>query len=242
MKTFQTNIKIYNEEKCELFGIMGIFHQLILGLLTFSLLIIKRYFEKPRRPWIIWFYDLLKQIISSFVLYSINIIFSILLSNKHGNNSDLCTIYFMNLFLGCIVGYYITSLYIHLFYYLQKVYKFNIYFNEVYFEEISDNNNIKTFKIKTNIYISELIFWISIQLIWKFILLIFFAYFRLVFIFIGEAFLKPFTNTLIKSLMILCVFPLLFNGFYYWKLDNLIKVKIIKKYAKIKSTTEEEKK
>ena len=25
--------------------------------------------------------------------------------------------------------------------------------------------------------------------------------------------------------MILCFFPLLFNGFYYWKLDSLIKIK-----------------
>ena len=44
MKTFKTSLK-YNEEKCEFFGVLGIIHQLILGLLTFSLLVLKRYLK-----------------------------------------------------------------------------------------------------------------------------------------------------------------------------------------------------
>ncbi len=239
MSSFQRGLKDYNEEKCEFFGILGIFHQLILGVLSFSLLILKRFLEKPRRPWIIWFYDVLKQIISSFVLYSANIIFSYLLSNNK-QNSDLCTIYFMNLFLGCIVGYYITSLYIYLFIYLKKIYNFKIYFNEVYYEEIYMNNT-KTYLIKKKVYISELALWTSIQLIWKFILLILFGFFKQIFIYIGDKCLKPFTNIYIKSFMILCAFPLIFNGFYHWKLDNLIKVKTGKVYTTIKSSSEEEK-
>ena len=102
MKSFQRNFKVQDKERCEFFGVLGVIHQLILGILTFSLLILKRYLEKPRRHWIIWFYDVLKQIISSFFLYSTNIIFSYLLSNKD-ETSEICTIYFMNLFLGCFV-------------------------------------------------------------------------------------------------------------------------------------------
>ena len=241
MKSFQREIKDYNQEKCEFFTLLGIFHQIILGLISFSLLILKRYLEKPRRDWIIWFYDILKQIISSFVLYSANIIFSYLLANKNGDNSDLCTIYFMNLFFGCIVGYYITSLYLHLFYHLKKKYKFRLYFNEVYYEEFYDSNNIKHYKIKTKVYICELISWTFIQLIWKCILLILFSYFKDVFILIGLQILKPITNLSLKFFMTLCVFPLLFNGFYYWKLDTLIKVKIVPKYVTIKTSNYEEK-
>jgi hypothetical protein len=240
MGSFTRNLKKYNKNKCEFFGLLGIFHQFVLGLLILGLLILKRFFEKPRRPWVIWFFDVSKQIISSVVLYSINIIFSYLLSTKKGN-SDLCTIYFMNLFLGCIVGYYITSLYIHLFFYLRKIYKFNLYINECYFEEIENNNNTKSYQIKTNIYLKELVVWTLIQLIWKFILLILFAFFKQIFIIVGDKCLKPLTNAHIRSLMILCVFPLVFNGFYYWKLDNLIKVKTTKKYVSVKSTFEEEK-
>ena len=239
MKSFQRNLQVYDKEKCEFFGVLGVIHQLILGILTFSLLILKRYLEKPRRHWIIWFYDVIKQMISSFFLYSTNIIFSYLLSNKE-ETSELCTIYFMNLFLGSFVGYYITSLYIHFFYYLKKVYKFELYFNEVYYEEIYIDN-IKTFRLKKCVYITEIVFWTSVQLIWKFILLILFSFFRLVFIYIGEICLQPFTDIHVKSFMILCFFPLLFNGFYYWKLDTLIKVKEGEKGVIIKLGQDEDK-
>ena len=239
MESFQKQPKDNNKEKCEIFGFLGIIHQLILCLLTFSLLLLKRYLEKPRRHLTIWLYDMIKQIISSCVLYSCNIIFSYLLSNNNKEEkSDLCTIYFMNLFLGCIVGYYITSLYIRLFYYINNIYQLNCYFNEVYYE-IYINNDKRSFRIKKSVYISELIFWASVQLIWKFILLIFFSFFKFEFIFFGELCLKPFNNMHIKSFMILCFFPLVFNGFYYWKLDNLIKVKEAKKYVTIKSNEEE---
>ena len=228
MKTFQKDNKLYNKEKCEFFGALGILHQLILGFLTFSLLILKRFLEKPRRHWIIWFYDILKQIITSFVLYFTNIIFAYLLVNK-GGDKDLCTVYFMNLFLGCIGGYYITSLYLKLFLYLQKEYKISICFNEIYYEKIYINNK-KSFRIKKKVYILEIIFWTLIQLIWKFILLILFSFFKLLFISLGELILSPFKDVKIKSLMILCFFPLFFNGFYYWKLDTLIKIKSNPKY------------
>jgi len=212
------------KDKDDFFGTMGILHQLILGVLTFSLLILKRYLEKPRRPWIIWFYDVIKQIISSFVLYAVNIIFSYMLSEER-ENSDVFAIYFMNLLLGCTGGYYITSRSLMLFEYLKKKYKLKITINEVYYEEIINNDNTKSYKIKTKLYIYEIIMWTFLQLIWKFILLIMFNNFKLLFILFGKMCLQPFTNIHLKSFMILCVFPFILNGFYYWSLDNLLKVK-----------------
>ena len=235
MKTFKTSLK-YNEEKCEFFGLLGIIHQLILGVLTFSLLVLKRYLENPRRPWIIWFYDIIKQIFSSFVLYSINIVFSYILSNNE--EDDICTVYFMNLFLGCIGGYHITSLYLVLFNHLKKKYKLAIYINELYYEEIYDNNNAKCYKVKWKIYIYETIMWTIIQLIWKFILLILFHYFKALFISFGDKCLKPFTDVHVRSFFIICVFPLLLNGYYYWRLDSLIKSKEKKTYLKLKNISE----
>jgi hypothetical protein len=222
MTKFQNNEN--EKEKCEFFGTMGILHQLLLGILTFSLLIIKRYLEKPRRPWIIWFYDVIKQIISSFVLYAINIAFSYILSEER-ENSDVFAIYFMNLLLGCIGGYYITSQNLMLFEYAKKKYKLKITINEVYYDEIINSDNTKSYKLKTKIYIYEIIMWTFLQLIWKFILLIMFNNFKLLFILFGKLCLKPFTNAHLKSFMILCVFPFFLNGFYYWSLDNLLKVK-----------------
>ena len=123
---------------------------------------------------------------------------------------------------------------------MKKVYKFELYFNEVYFEEIY-LGNIKSFRLKKVVYIKEIVFWTSVQLTWKFILLILFTSFRLKFIYIGEKCLQPFTDIHIKSFMIICFFPLLFNGFYYWKLDNLIKVKEVEKEVIVKLGEDEDK-
>ena len=61
-----------NNSKCEMFGGFGVLIQAIIGAAAFSILILKRYIEKPRRPWKIWFYDVAKQIISSLVLHLFN--------------------------------------------------------------------------------------------------------------------------------------------------------------------------
>ena len=60
--SFQEKFIQHDKDKCEFFGFLGIVNQLILGVLTFSFLIIKRFIEKPRRHWFIWFFDVLKQI------------------------------------------------------------------------------------------------------------------------------------------------------------------------------------
>lgn len=39
---------------CEIMGFLGIIIQAILAAICFSVLIIKRYCEVPRRPWKIW--------------------------------------------------------------------------------------------------------------------------------------------------------------------------------------------
>ena len=65
---------------CELVGFAGIIVQLTLGFLSFSVLIYKRYTEKPKRAWKIWFMDTSKQGASQFLAHIINIVISIKLS------------------------------------------------------------------------------------------------------------------------------------------------------------------
>ena len=77
--SFKDKINEGDKDKCEFFGFLGIVNQSILGFLIFSFLIIKRFIEKPRRHWFIWFFDVLKQIISSLTLYSANMTFSYIL-------------------------------------------------------------------------------------------------------------------------------------------------------------------
>jgi hypothetical protein len=39
-----------------MFGAFGYIVQTILGVLAFLVLVIKRFLEKPKRPWKIWFF------------------------------------------------------------------------------------------------------------------------------------------------------------------------------------------
>ncbi len=61
-------------------GMLGILIQLGLGVLSFSVLILKRYREKPRRPWKIWIFDTSKQIASQMIAHFINLTISIALA------------------------------------------------------------------------------------------------------------------------------------------------------------------
>ena len=44
----------FNPKTCELMGGFGLLIQLLLAILCFTALVIKRFFEDSPRPWIIW--------------------------------------------------------------------------------------------------------------------------------------------------------------------------------------------
>jgi hypothetical protein len=69
-------------ESCQLIGFAGIMIQLVLGALSFSVLIYKRYIEKPKRAWRIWAMDTSKQGVSQFLAHVINVAISMQLSSK----------------------------------------------------------------------------------------------------------------------------------------------------------------
>jgi hypothetical protein len=90
------------QSTCEFFGIAGVLVQLVLGALSFSVLIIKRYKEHPKRPWRIWAMDTSKQGVSQMIAHFINVGISLLLSS-HLNN-DACIWYFTTNILDNTLG------------------------------------------------------------------------------------------------------------------------------------------
>lgn len=67
-------------QSCQLIGLVGILIQLVLAALSFSVLVYKRYKERPKRAWKIWFLDTSKQGASQFLAHVINVAISIHLS------------------------------------------------------------------------------------------------------------------------------------------------------------------
>lgn len=87
-------------------GFLGIMIQLGLGILSFSVLIIKRLREKPRRPWKIWLFDTSKQLMSQMLAHFINLTISIGLASSD-TSSDECLWYFITNILDNTLGVFI---------------------------------------------------------------------------------------------------------------------------------------
>jgi hypothetical protein len=90
-------------------GLLGILIQVGLGVLSFSVLIIKRFRESPQRPWKIWIFDTSKQLISQMIAHFINLTISIALSYNDAS-SDECLWYFMTNILDNTIGVLICIL------------------------------------------------------------------------------------------------------------------------------------
>ena len=84
-------------------GMLGIIIQLALGILSFSVLVIKRFREQPRRPWKIWCFDTSKQLISQVLAHFINLTISLALAYSD-STSDECLWYFITNVLDNTVG------------------------------------------------------------------------------------------------------------------------------------------
>lgn len=87
-------------------GLLGLLIQLLLGLLSFSVLIIKRQYESPRREWKIWRLDTLKQVISQLLAHFTNLVISMALTLQQPN-SDTCLWYFTTNVLDNTVGVFL---------------------------------------------------------------------------------------------------------------------------------------
>ena len=77
-------------------------------MLSFSVLIVKRYLEFPKRLWKIWALDTSKQGFSQLIAHFINVLISLVLSNRLSN--DACLWYFITNVLDNTLGVFIIIL------------------------------------------------------------------------------------------------------------------------------------
>ena len=211
------------ESKCEMFGGFGFLIQAILGAAAFSILILKRYLEKPRRPWKIWFYDVAKQIISSLVLHLFNLIISAILSDNE-NDADACVWYFVTVVLDCTLGAFLSYIFMWLVDGVVSVSNLEILKTGLYYEEYMKGNK-KFYKLKWKKYGAQLCVWLVVTLVVKLILLIMLKICKLFLVNLGGFFLSPFSNAKLRLVMVMIIFPVILNALYFWVVDNILKLK-----------------
>ncbi len=212
-----------NESKCEMFGGFGFLIQAILGAAAFSVLILKRYIEKPRRPWKIWFYDVAKQMISSLFLHLFNLIISAVLSDDE-NDADACVWYFVTVVLDCTLGAFLSYIFMWLVDGIVSSSELEILKTGLYYEEYMEGNK-KCYKLKWKKYGAQLGVWLVVTLIVKLILLIMLKICKLFLVNLGGFFLSPFSNAKVRLVMVMIIFPVLLNALYFWVVDNILKLK-----------------
>ena len=211
------------ESKCEMFGGFGFLIQAILGAAAFSILIVKRFVEKPRRPWKIWFYDVAKQIISSLVLHLFNLIISAVLSNDE-NDADACVWYFVTVTLDCTLGAFLSYIFMWLVDGIVSSSELEILKTGLYYEEYMEGNK-KCYKLKWKKYGAQLGVWLVVTLIVKLILLLMLKICKLFLVNLGGFFLSPFSNAKLRLVMVMIIFPVILNALYFWVVDNILKLK-----------------
>ena len=212
-----------SESKCEMFGGFGFLIQAILGAAAFSILIVKRFVEKPRRPWKIWFYDVAKQIISSLVLHLFNLIISAVLSNDE-NDADACVWYFVTVTLDCTLGAFLSYIFMWLVDGIVSSSELEILKTGLYYEEYMEGNK-KCYKLKWKKYGAQLGVWLVVTLVVKLILLIMLKICKLFLVNLGGFFLSPFSNAKLRLVMVMIIFPVILNALYFWVVDNILKLK-----------------
>ena len=219
--TNSTNLE--ENSKCEMFGGFGVLIQAILGAAAFSILIVKRFVEKPRRPWKIWFYDVAKQIISSVVLHLFNLILSAILSSDE-KDADACVWYFVTVVLDCTLGAFLSYIFMWLTDGIANSSDWTFLKTGLYYEEYMVGNQ-KNYKLNWKKYLSQLGVWLTITLIVKIILIIMLKICKLFLVNLGTFFLSPFSNAKVRLVMVMIIFPVILNALYFWVVDNILKLK-----------------
>lgn len=91
-------------KNCRLLGPFAIFVQLIMGVLVFGTLVLKRQREKPKRPWKIWMLDISKQMLGQLFVHILNVLLSWLGSRASEGENNPCSLYFLNIAIDTTIG------------------------------------------------------------------------------------------------------------------------------------------
>lgn len=200
-------------KECELLGDLGILIQVALGLLSFSSLIsnfniVKRFLERNKRTWKVWFMDTSKQALSAGILHVLNLYLSN--SSKSG---DHCVWYFLNYIIDTVVGMALCYLFLHL---VERCLQNSENFS---FKSGDYGENTDFGKWAYQIWI-----WIGIILVVKTIIWATMLLFKDPLGYFGDLVLIPVSwDPDLELVMVMIVIPIVTNSIVFWITDSFLK-------------------
>jgi len=96
-------------ERCNLLGgTFAILVQVALAVAAIATLIYKRHTERPRRPWLVWFFDASKQAFAGFLQHMVNLGFGVAFAA--GGIATECAWYLLNFMISVVCGVLLLKL------------------------------------------------------------------------------------------------------------------------------------
>ena len=211
--------ELQQEGKCELLGMFGFFIQFVLGVFCFSILIIKRQLESPKRSTIIWLLDISKQGISTLLLHFFNLFFSVAVSDE---NEDQCVWYLNNVLLDGTIGVLFQWIFVRCLEILARKLKIETLTSGCYYSY--EQNEFSENTIDYSIWASQMGIWCLISTFSKSLIYLILNIFIDFFNKLGADILEKFKdNPKLELIFVMIVVPSLTSCFQYWITDNFLK-------------------
>ncbi len=139
---------------------------------------------------------------------------------------DECVWYFLNFFLDTSIGILIC-------YGLMKIANYIVEKKDIsflksgFYFEVKYKKGKPRYKLKMMMYFSQLLLWEFIIILNKILMFILNFICQSLFFEIGSYILSPFaSNKRIKLIMVMVIFPVIFNAIQFWVFDELLKFKL----------------
>ena len=166
-----------------------------------------------------------KQICSAGTQHFLNLFISLLISDQiNDEEADSCTWYFINFLLDTTIGVGICSILMKICTYFAEKKNIKNLKNGYYFDTI-ERNGKEYYKLNIKMYLAQLVVWELVIIVNKIFMVGLNFSLKNLWIDIGDFVLKIFSkNKKIKLIMVMVIFPLIFNAFQFWIFDNLLKL------------------
>ena len=211
--------ELTEEGKCELLGMFGFFIQFVLGVVCFSVLVIKRQLESPKRGLIIWLLDISKQGISTLIIHFFNLFFSVAVTSE---NEDQCVWYLNNVILDGTIGVLFQWIFVRCLEILARKLKIEALTSGCYYSY--EQNEFFENTIDYSIWASQMGIWCLISTITKTLIYIILNVFIDFFNNLGGDILIHFKdNPKLELIFVMIVAPSITACFQYWVTDNFLK-------------------
>jgi len=215
-----SDIPVKGTDSCELLGFTGIVIQVIMLTISISSLFIKRFFEEPRRKWLIFFLDITKQGASLCMVHFVNLFFSVIYSKRTG--SDQCAWYFTSILIDTTFGILVNWSLLLL---VQSCLKGERSINLKSGNYFKYNNIEQKYEIDYSAWTKQTLIWCLIFAIMKTIVIIIQVNYATVMTDVSAYVLKPFVNKTLKLIFIIMVFPCFMNIFQFLIQDLILRKK-----------------